>query len=295
MRIDALCAQKFSDISRSQFSKRGKFFRIEIFEVGRKSVPRPMPKPAKFSVRFKEKWMVQYEEKMDLTDIHPWKYKLSVLQESKTWIAIEKPVGISVHPSQSDPSQKTIVNALLYQFKSLSESYDTINGQKIPRPGLVHRLDKQTSGVLLVAKTTKTHMYIQKQWSKATKIYYALVSGVPPKKGKIESGIVRDPKDRQKMKALDSQKSKKAITYFETQETKNNISLVRVQIPTGRTHQIRVHLSSIGFPIVGDEKYGGIPFKRLMLHATRLSFPDPDKNGALTEITAPLPKEFLFA
>lgn len=281
-RIDTICAQRFPEISRSQWTKRGVFQKEDV------------SKAAKTIVKSGDVWVLQYQENEQNSNLNPWDSPLKILQESKTWVIIEKPIGIAVHPSQSDPSQKTIVNALIHQFKALSESYDDIDGQKIPRPGLVHRLDKETSGVLLVAKTTQSHKYFQEHWKEVEKIYTAMVSGTPPKKGKIEGGITRDPLNRQKMTVLNTENSKDAITFFERSKSQRNKSILKVRIPTGRTHQIRVHLSSIGFPIIGDEKYGGKKAKRLMLHATSLTFPDPDKNGEIVKISSTEPSEFVL-
>jgi 23S rRNA pseudouridine1911/1915/1917 synthase len=281
-RIDFISAQRFPEISRSQWSKRGKFKKGNT------------EKPAKTIGKEGEIWTLEYQEQDQPSSLIPWDHSLTIIQESKTWVAVEKPIHIAVHPSMSDHSQQTIVNALIHQFQTLSESYDDIDGQKIPRPGLVHRLDKETSGILLVAKTTKTHKYLQDNWKEVEKIYTAIVIGTPPKKGKIEGGIARDPSDRQKMTVLKSENAKEAITYFERIKSHNNLSLLKIRIPTGRTHQIRVHMSSIGFSILGDEKYGGHKADRLMLHATSLTFPDPDKNGEMTTCSSKIPEEFLI-
>jgi len=277
-RIDVLCAQKFPDISRTRWQKQGMFFCD-----GQK-------KKNNAKAQIDQQWSVECEEEtlLSTTDIEPWDFPLKVLAESKSWMVIEKPEGISVHPSSSDKSGHTIANALVHQFGKKLSSMD----EEVPRPGIVHRLDKVTSGALLVAKTNATHKYLQEHWTEVIKTYFAVVTGTPPQKGKIEGGILRDTKDRKKMTVSSSEKSKSATTFFEVIKTKNDTSLLKVNIPTGRTHQIRVHLSAIGFSIVGDTKYKGKPAERVLLHAGKLEFPDPDKKGKMVSVESEMPKGF---
>mgnify|MGYP000889306297 CR=1 FL=1 len=275
-RVDRLVAQKFPESSRSQWQKHGQFWIDEQEVLGGKKV--------------KEGQNIECDliEPSSLSSDQPiWEYDLEVLAESKTWLVINKPVGASVHPSKSENSQKTIVNALLYKFGK-----DFRAGNDVLRPGIVHRLDKVTSGVLLIAKNTKTYDYLQEHWSEVEKFYYAVVSGCPTTKGKIEGGIMRDPKNKLRMTVSDEEKAKSAETYFEVISSQDDTSLLRVRIPTGRTHQIRTHLSSIGFPILGDELYGGASADRVFLHAEKLTFPDPDKKGERTSVESQLPKGF---
>ncbi len=255
--------------------------------------------PGKTKVGEGEVWEVECTSEGEsssfrLQKVEPWDYPLKILKESKTWVVIEKPEGISVHPSSSERSNKTVVNALVYHFgKNLSVSPRTIE-EEFFRPGIIHRLDKVTSGVLLIAKTNATHRFFQKNWNKVEKTYYALVQGKPPKKGKIEAGILRDTKDRKKMAVSNEEKAKEAVTFFETVEGDGKLSLLKIIIPTGRTHQIRVHLSAIGFPILGDEKYGGSKADRVYLHAEKLVFPDPDKENIICKASLSLPKKFII-
>ena len=271
-----LCAQKFPEISRTRWQKQGLFFCD-----GQK-------KKSNTKVRIDQQWSVECEEETMIfsSGIEPWNHELKILAESKTWVAIEKPQGISIHPSPSDQSDHTIVNALVHQFGKKLSSVD----EDVPRPGIVHRLDKVTSGALLVAKTNATHKHLQEHWTEVIKTYFAVVTGTPPLRGKIEGGILRDTKDRKKMAISSSEKSKSAVTFFEVLETKDSQSLLKINIPTGRTHQIRVHLSSIGFPIVGDTKYNGKPFERVLLHAGKLEFPNPDKKGEMIAVESGVPK-----
>jgi 23S rRNA pseudouridine1911/1915/1917 synthase len=281
-RIESVCAEYFPEYSRTKWTQNGTF------------ICNGKEKPGKTKGKTGEIWNVEctYSERIS-SHLKPWNHTLNILKESHSWVAIEKPIGIAVHPSVSDPSQKTIVNALVYQFgQQLSESSETIDGKNVSRPGLVHRLDKGTSGVLLVAKTNATHRYLQTQWEKVTKIYFAVVRGVVPRRGRIEGGIHRDPSHRQKMTVSTSEKAKEAETRFERIACNHQKSLIRVTISTGRTHQIRVHLSEIGFPIIGDSKYGSKSSTRIFLHASELHFPDPDQEGKIIRIVSPVPSEF---
>ena len=277
-RIDALCARKFPHITRSRWTKYGKF------------VCNNIAKTPKTKTKSGQNWRVEVEEEVFIdSQISPWRKTLIILKETDNWVVIEKPYGISVHPSISEKSNKTIVNALVHLFgENLSENYDEVEGKRIPRPGIVHRLDKTTSGVLLVAKNNNTHAFFQAHWSEFTKTYYALVEGVPPQKGRIESGIIRDLHDRRKMMASDTEKAKWAITMFEKVEQRGSQALLKIEILTGRTHQIRVHLSSIGFPIVGDTLYGGPESERVMLHAQSLKFKDAE-NKEWIKVESELP------
>lgn len=279
-RIDALCAAEFPAISRSRWTKYGEFKCNKI------------AKTSKHKVKQGETWLVECAEEASGSHLEPWDTPLEILAETDSWVAINKPYGVSVHPSVSEASHQTIVNALVHHFgQNLSDHYDEIEGRRVPRPGLVHRLDKTTSGVLLVAKTNAAHKYFQNHWSKFTKTYTALVFRTPPATGNIESGIARDPHDRKKMMATQADE-KWSVTEFKTLETglgpDKNWSRLKVVIRTGRTHQIRVHLSSIGFPVVGDELYDGRPAPRVMLHAQSLAFKDPDTGKeVLVEVLSP--------
>lgn len=281
-RIESVCAEHFPQISRTKWSQNGTFVCDEKEKLG------------KTKVREGETWEVECPLTENASsDIKPWNHPLKILAESDSWVAIEKPAGIAVHPSVSDLSGETIVNALVHHFgKKLSEHFDEIDGMKVPRPGLVHRLDKVTSGVLLVAKTNAAHRYFQEHWKDVEKVYYAVVQGIPPLKGRVEGGIERDSVDRQKMTVGSSDKAKEALTRFERISSDDKTSLLKVIIPTGRTHQIRVHLSEIGFSILGDEKYGGQKAQRVFLHAAELHFPDPDNKGKIVTISSPVPSEF---
>src|SRR3990167_2595426 len=234
--------------------------------------------------------------------IKPEEKKLDVLYEDDDLVIINKPVGVVVHPAPGH-RQGTLVNYLLHHCKGLS----SLGG--ILRPGIVHRLDQGTSGVLVVAKNDFTHMALSKQFQEHSIIrqYIALVFGeVSPPKGRIEQGIGRSPRDRKKMAALKG--GKPAITEWELISRFKQLSLLKLTLKTGRTHQIRVHLSDKGWGVVGDEVYGGgvkrissITKKRLrdlmktvdhpLLHAKRLSFTHP-RSGKIIDIESEPPEDF---
>ena len=190
------------------------------------------------------------------TSLKPYKYKLNIIYEDDDLLVIDKPAGISVHPGAGN-YDNTIVNALMnYCGASLSNIGDEL------RPGIVHRIDKDTSGLIVIAKNNISHENLSKQFSKHSikRIYQALIWGkLRPQTGKIETLIKRSSKNRQLME-VSFNKGKKAITNYKTLEifeNKNspNLSLVECKLKTGRTHQIRVHMSHKGNNILGDKKY----------------------------------------
>ena len=196
---------------------------------------------------------------------------IDIVYEDKYLLIVNKKAGMVVHPSKGH-EQNTLVNALLYKVGDLSG----INGEI--RPGIVHRLDKDTSGLIIIAKDDKTHNLLTEMFKnkEIKKIYYAIVKGSMNKQsGTLISNIGRDEKDRKKM-SVKKDGGKEAITNYEVIDKNEKYSLVRLNLKTGRTHQIRVHLSHFFFPIIGDSVYGRKDeFPRQMLHAYELSFIHP--------------------
>jgi 23S rRNA pseudouridine1911/1915/1917 synthase len=212
---------------------------------------------------------------------------LDVLYQDVDVIAIHKPAGMVVHAGAGRHSG-TLVNALVHRFQKLS----TVGGDL--RPGIVHRLDRLTSGVILVAKTDAAHRHLAAQFAnrEVEKTYLALVHGrVKTDQGKINKPISRDPARRVRMTAKSSS-GRQAITEYKVLRRFADSSYLEVKIGTGRTHQIRVHLASVGHPVVGDKLYGAPPaaLNRFFLHAYRISFNSPT-TGAKITVVAPLPPE----
>jgi 23S rRNA pseudouridine1911/1915/1917 synthase len=216
---------------------------------------------------------------------------LTILYEDADVAVIDKPAGLVVHPAAGHPDL-TLVNALLFHVHDLSG----VGGEI--RPGIVHRLDKDTSGVMVIAKHDESHRRLSAEWGteRVRKEYLALVYGTPGReRGTIDAPIGRDPRDRKRMAVVPS--GRRAVTDYEVVERLRAASLVRCVLHTGRTHQIRVHMKHLGHPIVGDPLYSGpqwrgIPDKRLQralssfgrqaLHAARITFPQPTTGEPMT-------------
>jgi 23S rRNA pseudouridine1911/1915/1917 synthase len=225
---------------------------------------------------------------------------IAVVYEDARLLVVNKPAGLVVHPG-AGTSRGTLVNALLRHVRDLSG----VGG--VLRPGIVHRLDRGTSGLLVVAKDDETHRALVRQFAGRTveKEYLALVLGVPARlSGEVDAPIGRDPVHRQKM-SVRAPRGREARTSWRVDERFDGAALLRVRIHTGRTHQIRVHLASIGHPVAGDAVYGGtrtpssrraaarealLSLERPALHAARLSFAHP-ASGERLACEAPLPRD----
>jgi 23S rRNA pseudouridine1911/1915/1917 synthase len=221
---------------------------------------------------------------------------LAILYEDADVVVLDKPAGMVVHPAAGHESG-TLVNALLHHVDDLSG----IGGEL--RPGIVHRLDRGTSGVMVAAKHDAAHQELARQFHdrEVEKEYIALVWGVVQAGRRIDAPIGRDPSNRQKMSTR-ARRARSAVTRVTKAEHLKGVSLLSVAIATGRTHQIRVHLSAIGHPIVGDPPYGGVHrrvahdlravqrLERPFLHAARLAFIHPTE-GRKMEFTSPLPDD----
>ena len=231
-------------------------------------------------------------------DIQPEPIPLHILHEDEALLVVNKPAGLVVHPAPGHWTG-TMVNALLHHMQSGEEHLSSIGGKE--RPGLVHRLDKETTGVLVVAKTDHAHRHLAAQFKGHTisRLYEALVSGSPKtQEGRIELSIGRDTKDRKTFSARTTRPKTSLTTYKIIKRFGKVAAYVALTPGTGRTHQLRVHLKAIGCPILGDQTYGGkkvmevrdIEIPRVMLHAKVLGFTHPGTGQSL-RFEAPLPDD----
>lgn len=281
LRLDKFLVQKFPQFSRTKLQS---FIQDGFVSVNRKTV-------------FKGGFILDYgnEISISIPDIDqniltPEEIPLDIIFENDDLIVVNKPAGMVVHPAAGHLSG-TLVHAALHH----SPKMEGIGGQH--RPGIVHRLDKDTSGVILIAKNDKTHWLLQEQFKKRKihKTYYAITDGIPPTPiGKIDAPIGRDSFQRKKMAIVTAQKGKQAVTDYKVIEKFVKNSLIAAFPLTGRTHQIRLHLAFLGCPIVGDTVYGHkrqpLGVKRQMLHAFRLEVCLPGETTSRS-FEAPLPDD----
>ena len=281
-RIDVYLSEKESDLSRSMIQK---LIEQENILVNDKKTK------ASYKVQLGDEISIKIEAPKELT-IKAQDIPIEIIYEDNDIIVVNKPKGLVVHPANGNPDG-TLVNALMSICK---DSLSGIGGEI--RPGIVHRIDKDTSGILIVAKNDKAHINLSEQIKnhEIEKTYIALVRGiVKENEATINMPIARSTKDRKKMSV--SQDGKNAITHFKVLNRyfNSNCTLLEVKIETGRTHQIRVHLSQIKYPIIGDEVYSngknewGI--KGQCLHAKSLCFKHPS-TGKKMFLEAPLPQYF---
>ncbi|EZX26445.1 hypothetical protein V070_00130 [Staphylococcus aureus C0673] len=278
VRIDKLLPDLNPDWSRNQIQD---WIKLGLVEVNGKVIK------ANYKTKLNDVIVVT-EKVIEEVDIVAEDLGIEVYYEDKDVAVVYKPKGMVVHPAPGHYTG-TLVNGLMYVIKDLSG----INGEI--RPGIVHRIDKDTSGLLMIAKNDIAHRGLVEQLvdKTVTREYTALVHGnIPHEFGTIEAPIGRNPKERQEMAIVDD--GKEAVTHFNVIEKFEKYTLVKCQLETGRTHQIRVHMKHIGFPLVGDPKYG--PKKTLniggqALHAGLLGFEHP-VTGEYIEKEAPLPEYF---
>ncbi|WP_158737637.1 RluA family pseudouridine synthase [Alteribacillus sp. YIM 98480] len=229
-----------------------------------------------------------YPKELEEPEITAEDIPLDIRYEDSDIVVVNKPRGMVVHPAPGHYSG-TLVNALMYHCDDLSG----INGEL--RPGIVHRIDKDTTGLLVAAKHDKAHenLSVQLQDKKVERLYRAIVHGtIPHERGTIEAPIGRDPKDRQKM-AVTEKNAKDAVTHFTVLEQWKDYTFVECRLETGRTHQIRVHMAYIGHPVAGDPKYGRtktLPIEGQALHAAKLGFVHPVKDKYM-EFETSLPED----
>jgi 23S rRNA pseudouridine1911/1915/1917 synthase len=285
-RLDHFLVAQFPDLSRSHIQRLIKDGHVRV--VDRDTRPN-------LAVRAGDRVTIDFPDPTP-AEPRPQALPVDILYEDPDLVVVNKPAGMVVHPAPGH-ADGTLVNALLHHVDDLSG----IGGEL--RPGIVHRLDRGTSGVMIVAKHDAAHRELQRQFAdrEVEKEYVALVWGLVHAGRRIDASIGRDPVHRQKMSAR-SKHARSAVTRITKSQFLSGVSYLHVAIATGRTHQIRVHLSAIGHPIVGDPVYGGIrrhvpgllrPVLRLerpFLHSMRLAFTHPIE-GRKMEFTAPLPAD----
>ena len=286
LRIDVVIAKMFPEFSRTHIQKwiKGGYLKLN----GKKTKP-------KFIIEGKEVVSIEVQEE-ELSSDKPEDIKLNILWEDKDILIINKPPNLVVHPGAGN-KHGTLVNGLLHYDKDLSY---------LPRAGIVHRLDKNTSGVMIVTKNEHSYLHLIKQFKEraVSREYLAIVIGELISGGIVDKPLGRHPRYRTKQAVLKG--GKEAITHFTIADKFKGHSLLKISLKTGRTHQIRVHLSYIGFPIIGDSTYGGRSkfapnisqslresikiFKRQALHASSVKFTHP-RNNKKINVDSELPKD----
>ena len=278
-RIDIALAETFPEYSRSRLKK---WLENKFVSVDKKIITKPSHKvifPAEINLTIPDE---------PLTEDLPEEIELNIIKSTEEYIVLNKPAGLVVHPGAGNKSG-TLLNALLFEYPELN---------KLSRAGIVHRLDKDTSGLMIVARTEESFKHISDQISKrqVVRTYQAFTAGKIERSGKINAPIARDPRNRQKQAVIES--GREAISHYKLIENFGFYSHLEVNLETGRTHQIRVHMNHLGCPLIGDPLYGrrrrfaknthqklrevieGFP--RQALHASELSFLDPSMNAEVT-------------
>ena len=281
-RLDKFLSIIFPDTSRSFFQKLIKDCGVLVNDK---------PEKASYRMNFEDVVTIHFPDAIETT-IEPEDIPLDVLYEDDDLLIVNKPKGMVVHPSAGHYSG-TLVNAIMYHCK---ESLSGINGEI--RPGIVHRIDMDTTGSLIICKNDTSHVNIAEQIKvhSVNRIYEGIVYGnVKEDEGMIDGPIGRHPVERKKM-AINEKNGKPAITHYKVLERFGNYTYMQFKLETGRTHQIRVHMSSIGHPLLGDNLYssGKSSFKNLCgqtLHAKTIGFVHPS-SGEYVEFHAPLPEYF---
>ena len=281
MRLDVFLAEKIPALSRSQAQK---LIKEGLVTLGGTPVTKP-----KYRVQAEERFRVILPPPQKLA-LEPQEVPFEILYEDQDLVVINKPAGVVVHPAAGH-YEKTLVHGLLARLKDLSGIGGTF------RPGIVHRLDKDTSGLMVVAKNDQAHERLSRMFKerRVKKVYLALVHGVPQARaGRIVKPLGRHPVHRKKMAVVPG--GRFAETIWRVKETFRRAALLELEPVTGRTHQLRVHLASIGHPIVGDALYGGAKphgpkARRQLLHAYKLSFEHP-RTGERLSFEGALPPDF---
>lgn len=279
-RLDIYIAENFNELSRTMIKKLIESNNVLVNDKSEK---------VSYKVQANDNISIDVPEAKE-TKLKAQEIPLDIIYEDSDIIVVNKPKGMVVHPANGNPDG-TLVNAILSICKN---SLSGIGGEL--RPGIVHRLDKDTSGLIIVAKNDKAHINMSEQIKERNvkKTYIALVRGnVPEEEATINMPIGRSTKDRKKMAV--TKNGKQAITHFKVLKKYSKYTLLEIKIETGRTHQIRVHMAEIGYPVVGDAVYSNgkneFGIEGQMLHAYKLEFMHPITNKHM-ELTAPLPQYF---
>ncbi len=279
-RLDVFLSQKITDLSRSKIQN--------YIESGMVTVNGSGSKPS-HKLRKGERIAITYSLRTDAVPLYPQAIPLDIIYQDNDIIVINKPAGLVVHPGAGNPSH-TIANALLYHFPEIKDV-----GTET-RPGIVHRLDKETSGVLVAAGNQEAYYYLKRQFKqrKVDKNYNGLVWGnIKEEEGELTWSIGRHVRNRARM-SIKTAKPRSAHTFYWVKKRFDSYTLLDIKPITGRTHQIRVHFAAAGHPLVGDKQYGkkqdtsGAP--RLFLHASTLAFAHPE-TGVRMDFTAALPED----
>lgn len=290
-RVDCWLAGRVETLSRSHIQK--------LIEQGHVQVNQEICTSKKYALQSGDQVQVQIPAPEPLT-LEPEPMDLDILFEDEHLLIVNKPAGLVVHPAPGH-TQGTLVHGLLAHCQALDGKASSLSGiGGIERPGIVHRLDKDTSGAMVVAKTDQAHQHLQAQISAKTALreYVGIVYGRPSTpSGRMDFPIGRHPGDRIKMAVVsEHQGGKLAVTHWQILQPLGNYTLVKFQLETGRTHQIRVHCAQMGWPIVGDPLYSrgrsvGVNLSGQVLHAWRLCLKHPVSQD-IVEFQAPLPADF---
>ena len=278
-RLDVFLSGKISELTRSQIQKIINAKRVSVSGVVRKS---------NYKLKDGERVGIGYEL-IEPVEIQPEDIPINIIYDDPHILIVNKPPGMVVHPGAGNRTH-TLVNGLLYHFPEIK----AVGPED--RSGIVHRLDKETSGLMVVARNRNAHTNLQKQFKKreVEKLYHGLVwGGMPEKKGEFTWALGRHVKHGERI-SISTKKPRDAVTLFSVQKEYQEFTLLEIKPVTGRTHQIRVHLAAAGHPLVGDSRYGRrktkIRIPRLFLHAFYLSFVHPETDERV-EFSSPLPKD----
>lgn len=282
-RIDAFLASKLQDVTRSWLQK--------LIEAGNVSVEGHEKLAKNYKLRSGDRLTVELPEPETL-DVLPEDIPLDIVYEDEHLLVVNKPAGMVVHPAVGNYTG-TLVNAVMFHC---GDQLSSING--VVRPGIVHRIDKDTSGLLVIAKTDAAHRGLAEQFAvhSIKRAYRAVVyNNIKEDDGRIDAPTGRNPKDRLKMAVVSADKGRRAVTNYHVLERSGRFTYVECRLETGRTHQIRVHMAYIGHPLLGDPLYGprrgmtGVTGQ--VLHAKELGFVHPI-TGEYMEFDSELPPEF---